>query len=40
MYIKDIALTMYKGVHNVEVECEEVVNDNREEIRRLSNWVA
>ena len=38
--IKGIALQLYKGVHNVEVDCDVVVNSNRDKLKELSKAIA
>ena len=38
--ISDVALMLYKGTYNVEAECKDVVNENREQITTLSKEVA
>ena len=38
--IKGIALQLYRGVHNVEVDCDIVVNSNRLKMKDLSKAIA
>ena len=38
--ITNIAVQLYKGIHNVEVECDIVVNSNREKLKELSKEIA